>query len=157
MELKVEYPKPYDKPKVGHSQDIKGTWKWDSSSWFSGWKFTREKTPNMKAGCVGLLIDPEVDENFVGNSRDSWFQRREANNSDWSVKVFPPWEDHTVPSLNDYGKDARQNRLNMIGSHEFLNAEFGMTMVDRNDPIPPGVPEQIENSRITRLLPARSS
>jgi len=111
----------------------------------------------MRMGCVGILLDPEVDEGFVGNSRDSWFQRREADNSDWSVKVFPPWEDHTIPSLNSHEADAKKNRLQMISSHEFYCQEFGATMVDRKDPVPPGVLEQRENSRITRLLPARPS
>jgi hypothetical protein len=155
MELRVEYPRPYDKPQVGNSQDIKGTWKYDTS-WFAGWKFTREKTPNMRMGCVGILIDSEVDESFVGNSRSAWFLRREANNSDWSVKVFPPWEDHTIPSLNSHEAGAKKNRLQMMSSHEFYCREFGTTMIDRKNPVPPGVPEQRENSNITRLLPARS-
>ena len=49
MELTVEYPKPVDKPQVSEAQDSKGTWKYDSASWFSGWKFTKAKSTNMKA------------------------------------------------------------------------------------------------------------
>ena len=76
MELRVEYPKPVDKPQVGETQETKGTWKYDGASWFTGWKFTKAKSTNMKVSCIGLLIDPENDERFVGKSRDAWFIRR---------------------------------------------------------------------------------
>ena len=36
MELRVEYPKPVDKPQVSEAQDSKGTWKYYGVSWFSG-------------------------------------------------------------------------------------------------------------------------
>jgi hypothetical protein len=154
MELKVEYPRPIDKPQVGDSQDIKGTWKWDKA-FFAGWKFTRERTMNMKPTCVGLMIDPDADEAFVGHSRDAWFQRRLADNSSWSVKAFPPWEDHVIPSLHSHDDNARRNRVHMMGSHEYYCQEFGLTMVNRKCPVPPGVRDQRESSRVTRLLPVR--
>jgi len=156
MELRVEYPKPFDKPQVGDTQDTKGTWKYDTA-WFSGWRFTREKTPHMKASCIGLLIDPSGDEQFIGKSRDAWFIRRKECNLDWSFSVFPPWDDHVIPSVSGHENIARDNRLHMISSHEFYCKEFGVTMVNRRNPVPPGVLNQRQNSCTTRLLPARVS
>ena len=66
MEVRVEYPEPVDKPQVSEAQESKGTWKYDGVSWFSCWKFTMPKSLNMKSECVGLFIDPEKDETFVG-------------------------------------------------------------------------------------------
>ena len=66
MELRAAYPKPVDKPQVSEAQDSKGTWKYDAASWFSGWRFTMPKSLNMISSCIGLLIDPENDESFVG-------------------------------------------------------------------------------------------
>ena len=157
MELRVEYTKPFDKPQVGETQDTKGTWKYDSTAWFSGWKFTREKTPHMKASCIGLLIDPANDEKCLGRSRDAWFIRRRECNLEWSFNVFPPWDDHVIPSVSGHEDTARDNRLHMISSHEFYCKEFGVTMVNRRNPVPPGVLNQRRNSCTTRLLPVRVS
>ena len=88
MELRVEYPKPLDKPQVSEAQDSKGTWEYDAALWFSGWKFTMPKSSNMIASCIGLLIDPEM-MRFVGKPRDAWFIRRRDNNMSWSFNTFP--------------------------------------------------------------------
>ena len=157
MELRVEYPKPFDKPQVGEAQDTKGTWKYDGTAWFSGWKFTKPKSANMKASCIGLLIDPENDEMFIGRSRNAWFIRRREQNLLWSFNTFPPWDDHTIPALSHHGNIARENRLHVIDSHEFYCKEFGVTMVNRQNLVPAGVPNQKRNSCTTRLLLVRVS
>ena len=75
----------------------------------------------------------------------------------WSFNIFPPWDDHIVPALGDHGSVARANRVHMISSNEFYCKEFGVTMVNRNNPVPAGLPNQRRNSLVTRLLPVRES
>ena len=115
------------------------------------------KSPNMKSQCIGLLIDSEKDERCVGKSRDAWFLRRQANNMAWSFNIFPPWDDHVVPAPGDHGSVARANRLHMISSNEFYCKEFGVTVVNGQNPVPDGLANQRRNSRVTRLLHVRES
>ena len=131
--------------------------KYDGTAWFSGWKFTKPKSEHMKASCIGLLIDPENDEMFIGKSRNAWFIRRREQYLLWSFNTFPPWDDHTIPALSHHGEIARENRLHMIRSREFYCKEFGVTMVNRQNPVPAGMPNQRRNSCTTRLLPVRVS
>ena len=77
------------------------------------------KSQNMKAQCIGLLIDPVDDETFVAKSGNAWFLNIQTNKLAWSFNIFPPWDDHVVPALGDHGTVARANRLHMISSNEF--------------------------------------
>ena len=76
------------------------------------------KSANMRAQCPGILIDPEADEKFVGKTRNAWLIKTKDDNLAWSVNTFPPWDDHTVPSLGNHNQVARDNRAHMIGTHE---------------------------------------
>ena len=155
MQMRVEYPKPIDRPQVSGAQVPKDAWKYDDKSCFSGWKFTMPKSSNMKSQCIGILIDPEADEKFVRKSRNAWFLKRKTDNLAWSFNIFPPWDDHTVPSLGSHNIAARANRAHMNSSHELYCKEFGATMINRGYPVPEGSPNQQRNSRDTRLLPVR--
>ena len=75
MEMRVEYPKPIDRPQASGALDSKGTWKYDDKSLFSGWNFTMPKSSNMKSQCIGILIDPEADENFLENNEMFGFSK----------------------------------------------------------------------------------
>ena len=55
MEMRVEYPKPIDRPQVSGAQDSKGSWRYDDKAWFAGWKFTVPKSSHMKAQCPGCV------------------------------------------------------------------------------------------------------
>ena len=109
METRVEYPKPIDRPQVSGAQDSKGSWRYDDKAWFAGWKFIMPKSSHMKAQCPGILIDAEVDEKFIGKSRNAWLLKRKSNNLAWSVNVFPPWDDHIVPALDNHNLVARSS------------------------------------------------
>ena len=75
MEMRVEYPKPIDRPQVSGAQDSKGSWRYDDKARSAGWKFTMPKSSHMKAQCPGILIDAEVDEKFIGKSRNACFSK----------------------------------------------------------------------------------
>ena len=155
METRVEYPKPIDRPQVSEAQDSKGSWRYDDKPCLTGLKIIMPKSPNMRAQCPGILIDAEADEKFVGKSRNAWFLWRENDNLAWSFNIFPPWDDHIAPSLGNHNLAARANRAHMISTHELYCREFGVTMINRDYPVPEGSPNQQKNSRVTQLLPVR--
>ena len=78
----------------------------------------------MKASCIGLLIDPENDERFIGRSRNAWSIRRRESNMRWSFNRFPPWDDHTIRALSGHGNIARTNCLTEFTRFCFLHLLF---------------------------------